>query len=448
MSRSPLPRRNNVNPSAAGPQISQNSERYASLKSRVHQKLLSTLNMDAVKAESRQELRREVQAVLEKILREDHLPVTMTERNRLAEEILDEVFGLGPLEPLLKDPTISDILVNTYKHVFIERHGKLVETPIRFQNDRHLLHIIEKIVSSVGRRIDESVPLVDARLADGSRVNAIIPPLAVDGPSLSIRRFGRKVLTNQELLQNQTLTQSIMTFLAACVEARLNMVISGGTGSGKTTFLNCLSRFIPEHERVVTIEDTAELQLQLDDVVRMETRPPNIEGKGAITQRQLLMTALRLRPDRILLGEARGGEALDMLQAMGTGVEGSMTTVHANSPADAFSRLETMVMMAKLDLPSRFIRQQMASVVHLLVQTARMSDGRRKITHVAEVTGLEDLTIQVRDIFAFEQTGVAEEGRIIGEFRGTMPSPEFIERLRLSGTPVSPDLFKGVVSIQ
>ncbi|PYS03107.1 MAG: pilus assembly protein CpaF [Acidobacteria bacterium] len=427
--------------------FSQNQERFASLKTRVHQKLLSVLNMDAVKAESRQELRREVQSVLEKILREDHLPISMTERNRLAEEILDEVFGLGPLEPLLKDPTISDILVNTHKHVYIERHGKLIETSIRFQNDRHLLHIIEKIVSSVGRRIDESVPLVDARLQDGSRVNAIIPPLAVDGPSLSIRRFGRKVLTNEELLRNQTLTPSIMTFLAACVEARFNMVISGGTGSGKTTFLNCLSRFIPEHERVVTIEDTAELQLQLDDVVRMETRPPNIEGKGAITQRQLLMTALRLRPDRILLGEARGGEALDMLQAMGTGVEGSMTTVHANSPADAFSRLETMVMMAKLDLPSRFIRQQMASVIHLLVQTARLSDGTRKVTHVAEVTGLNDLNIQVRDIFIFDQTGVAEDGRVLGRFQGTMPSAEFMERLRLSGTPVSPEVFDEVVTI-
>jgi pilus assembly protein CpaF len=448
MSRDPVPRRTGPNAAAAGPQISQNSERYAGLKSRVHQKLLSTLNMDAVKAGSRQELRREVQGVLEKILREDHLPISMTERNRLAEEILDEVFGLGPLEPLLKDPTISDILVNTHKHVFIERYGKLLETPIRFQNDRHLLHIIEKIVSSVGRRIDESVPLVDARLADGSRVNAIIPPLAVDGPSLSIRRFGRKVLTNDELLKNRTLTQPIMTFLAACVEARLNMVISGGTGSGKTTFLNCLSRFIPEYERVVTIEDTAELQLQLDDVVRMETRPPNIEGKGAITQRQLLMTALRLRPDRILLGEARGGEALDMLQAMGTGVEGSMTTVHANTPADAFSRLETMVMMAKLDLPSRFIRQQMASVVHLIVQTARLSDGTRKVMNLAEVTGLDDLEIKVRNIFVFEQTGVGDDGKVIGEFRGSMPSPEFMERLRLSGTPVSADLFEGVVSIQ
>ena len=445
MSRAPTVRRTAL---AASVQFSQNQERYASLKTRVHQKLLSVLNMDAVKAESRQELRREVQSVLEKILREDHLPISMTERNRLAEEILDEVFGLGPLEPLLKDPTISDILVNTHKHVYIERHGKLIETPIRFQNDRHLLHIIEKIVSSVGRRIDESVPLVDARLADGSRVNAIIPPLAVDGPSLSIRRFGRKVLTNEELLKNQTLTPSIMKFLAACVEARLNMVISGGTGSGKTTFLNCLSRFILEHERVITIEDTAELQLQLDDVVRMETRPPNIEGKGAITQTQLLMTALRLRPDRILLGEARGGEALDMLQAMGTGVEGSMTTVHANSPADAFSRLETMVMMAKLDLPSRFIRQQMASVIHLLVQTARLSDGTRKVTHVSEVTGLNNLSIQVRDIFIFDQTGVAEDGRVLGRFQGAAPSEEFMERLRLSGIPVSPELFEEVVSIQ
>src|ERR1041385_183976 len=371
----PTPRRISAR-SPGGAALSPNSERYANLKSRVHQKLLSTLNMDAVKAESRHELRREVQSVLERILREDHLPVSLTERNRLAEEILDEVFGLGPLEPLLKDPTISDILVNTYKYVYIEREGKLLESGIRFQSDRHLLRIIEKIVSSVGRRIDESVPLVDARLPDGSRVNAIIPPLAVDGPSLSIRRFGRKVLTTEELLNNATVTQPILKFLAACGDARLNIVISGGTGSGKTTFLNCLSRFIPEHERLITIEDTAELQIQLENVVRMETRPPNIEGKGAITQRQLLMTALRLRPDRILLGEARGGEALDMLQAMGTGVEGSMTPVHANSPADAFSRLETMVMMAKLDLPSRFIRQQMASVIHLLVQTARMSDGR------------------------------------------------------------------------
>jgi pilus assembly protein CpaF len=429
------------------PTSTQNQERRAELKMRVHQKLLSVLNMDALKAESRHELRREVVFALERILREDHLPVSMSERNRLSEEILDEVFGLGPLEPLLKDPTISDILVNTHKHVYIERHGKLIETGIRFQNDRHLLHVIEKIVSSVGRRIDESVPLVDARLPDGSRVNAIIRPLAVDGPSLSIRRFGRKVLSNEEMLSNQTLTRGVMTFLSACVDARLNIVISGGTGSGKTTFLNCLSRFISEHERVITIEDTAELQIQLEDVVRMETRPPNIEGKGAITQRQLLMTALRLRPDRILLGEARGGEALDMLQAMGTGVEGSMTTVHANSPADAFSRLETMVMMAKLDLPSRFIRQQMASVIHLLVQTARLSDGTRKVTHVSEVVGLSELNIDVRDIFVFEQTGVGDDGRVLGRFRGTGSSPGFLERLRVSGLPLSPQIFEEVVPV-
>jgi len=430
-----------------GKSLNQAQDRYAGLKSRVHQKLLSVLNLDAVKAESRQELRHEVQNVLAKILREDHLPISMPERNRLAEEILDEVFGLGPLEPLLKDPTISDILVNTHKYVYIERHGKLVETGIRFQNDRHLLHIIEKIVSSVGRRIDESVPLVDARLPDGSRVNAIIPPLSVDGPSLSIRRFGRKVLSNDELLQNETLTTSIMEFLAACVAGRLNIVISGGTGSGKTTFLNCLSRFIPEYERVITIEDTAELQIQLENVIGMENRPANIEGKGAITQRQLLMTALRLRPDRILLGEARGGEALDMLQAMGTGVEGSMTTVHANSPADAFSRLETMVMMAKLDLPSRFIRQQMSSVVHLLVQTARLSDGTRKVTHVSEVAGLNGFNIDVRDIFIFEQTGVRDNGRVQGRFRGIGASPSFLERLRVSGQPLSPKLFEEVVTV-
>ena len=445
MSKKPIPIRRAA-PSAT-PSPTQNQDRRADLKVRVHQKLLNILNMDAVKAESRQELRREVQTALERILREDHLPISMTERNRLAEEILDEVFGLGPLESLLKDPSISDILVNTHKNVYIERHGKLIETGIRFQNDRHLQHIIEKIVSSVGRRIDESVPLVDARLPDGSRVNAIIPPLAVDGPSLSIRRFGRKVLTNEEMLQNRTLTEHVMQFLRACVEARLNIVISGGTGSGKTTFLNCLSRFIPEHERVITIEDTAELQIQIEDVVRMETRPINIEGKGAITQRQLLMTALRLRPDRILLGEVRGGEALDMLQAMGTGVEGSMTTVHANSPADAFSRLETMVMMAKLDLPSRFIRQQMASVIQLLVQTARLSDGTRKVTHISEVTGLKDLNIEVQHIFVFEQTGVGDDGRVLGRFKGTEASPRFMERLRVMGLAISPKLFEEVVTV-
>ncbi len=443
MSTRPLISRRGIAPAAAPAQ-----ERYFGLKMRVHQKLLSVLNMDALKAVSRERLRGEVQNVVERILQEDRLPISMGERSRLVEEILDEVFGLGPLEPLLKDPTISDILVNTHKYVYIERHGKLIETGIRFQSDRHLMHIIEKIISNVGRRIDESVPLVDARLPDGSRVNAIIPPLAVDGPSLSIRRFGRKVLSNDDLLRNQTLTPPILEFIGACVEARFNIVISGGTGSGKTTFLNCLSRFIPEHERVITIEDTAELQLQIENVIRMETRPPNIEGKGTITQRQLLATALRMRPDRILLGEARGGEALDMLQAMGTGVEGSMTTVHANSPADAFSRLETMVMMAKLDLPSRFVRQQMASVIHLLVQTARLSDGTRKITHVAEVLGLSELDFRGQEIFVFERTGVADDGRVLGRFRGAGALPHCLERLRLAGLSISPKLFEESTLIQ
>ena len=423
-------------------------ERYFELKTRVHQKLLNVLNMDALKAVSRERLRGEVQGVVERIVSDDRLPITMPERDRLVEEVLDEVFGLGPLEPLLKDPTISDILVNTYKQVYIERFGKLSETGVRFQSDRHLMHVIEKIVSMVGRRIDESMPLVDARLADGSRVNAIIPPLAVDGPSLSIRRFGRKVLSNEEMLRNQTLTPHILEFLGSCVEARLNIIISGGTGSGKTTFLNAMSRFIPEHERVITIEDTAELQIQLENVVRMETRPPNIEGKGAIACRQLLMTALRMRPDRILLGEARGGEALDMLQAMGTGVEGSMTTIHANSTADVFSRLETMVMMAKLDLPSRFIRQQMASVINLVVQTARMSDGTRKVIGLSEVLGLNNLDLLTQDIFVFERTGIGDNGRVQGKFRSTGVRPRCLERLRLSGIQVSPRVFEEVVVVQ
>jgi pilus assembly protein CpaF len=446
MSTGPIVSRRGIGSAPASSVASQ--ERYFELKTRVHQKLLNVLNMDALKAVSRERLRGEVQGVVERIVSDDRLPITMPERDRLVEEVLDEVFGLGPLEPLLKDPTISDILVNTYKQVYIERFGKLSETGVRFQSDRHLMHVIEKIVSMVGRRIDESMPLVDARLADGSRVNAIIPPLAVDGPSLSIRRFGRKVLSNEEMLRNQTLTPHILEFLGSCVEARLNIIISGGTGSGKTTFLNAMSRFIPEHERVITIEDTAELQIQLENVVRMETRPPNIEGKGAIACRQLLMTALRMRPDRILLGEARGGEALDMLQAMGTGVEGSMTTIHANSTADVFSRLETMVMMAKLDLPSRFIRQQMASVINLVVQTARMSDGTRKVIGLSEVLGLNNLDLLTQDIFVFERTGIGDNGRVQGKFRSTGVRPRCLERLRLSGIQVSPRVFEEVVVVQ
>ncbi len=430
---SPLPRR-----PLSGPP----PDRLFELKTRTHQRLLTRLSVDALKRISRDGLRGEVTGLVEKLVAEENLPVTMTERDRLVEEILDEVFGLGPLEPLLKDPTVSDILVNTYQHVYVERNGKLSETTVRFADNRHLLHIIEKIVSGVGRRIDESMPLVDARLADGSRVNAIIPPLAIDGPSVSIRRFGRKVVSNEDMIKNLTLTKGMLEVLGACVEGRLNIVVSGGTGSGKTTFLNALSRFLPDHERVITIEDTAELQLQVPDVVRFETRPANIEGRGLITQRQLLATALRMRPDRILLGEARGAEALDMLQAMSTGVEGSMSTVHANTPKDAFSRMETMVMMAKLDLPSRFIRQQMATNINLVVQTSRLSDGTRKVVQVSEVTGLEGQDIHLQDIFLFERTGVGDNGRIQGRFRGVNSQPRFLERLRLQGIRLSSKLFE------
>jgi pilus assembly protein CpaF len=418
------------------------SDRLFELKTQTHQRLLTRLSVDALKRISRDGLRGEVAALVERLVTDESLPITMGERDRLVEEILDEVFGLGPLEPLLKDPTISDILVNGYSQVFVERAGKLQETTVRFADNKHLMHIIEKIVSSVGRRIDESVPLVDARLADGSRVNAIIPPLAIDGPSVSIRRFGRKVVSNDDMVRTQTLTKGMLEVLGACVEGRLNIVVSGGTGSGKTTFLNALSRFLPEHERVITIEDTAELQLQVPDVVRFETRPANIEGKGLISQRQLLATALRMRPDRILLGEARGAEALDMLQAMSTGVEGSMTTIHANSPADAFSRMETMVMMAKLDLPARFIRQQMASNINLIVQTARHPDGSRKVIEVSEVIGLTGMDIQLQPVFVFERTGLGENGRVQGRFRGVNQSPRFLERLRLQGIRLSPKLFE------
>ncbi len=417
-------------------------DRLFELKTRTHQRLLTRLSVDALKRISRDGLRGEVAALVERLVTDESLPITMVERDRLVEEILDEVFGLGPLEPLLKDLSISDILVNGYQQVFVERAGKLSETNVRFADNKHLLHIIEKIVSSVGRRIDESVPLVDARLADGSRVNAIIPPLAIDGPSVSIRRFGRKVVSNEDMIRSQTLTKGMLEVLGACVEGRLNIVVSGGTGSGKTTFLNALSRFLPEHERVITIEDTAELQLQVPDVVRFETRPANIEGTGQITQRQLLATALRMRPDRILLGEARGAEALDMLQAMSTGVEGSMTTIHANTPADAFSRMETMVMMAKLDLPSRFIRQQMASNIHMVVQTARLSDGSRKVIEVAEVLGLSGSDLQLAPVFQFERTGISETGRVQGRFRGVNMNPRFMERLRLQGIKLSPKLFE------
>src|SRR5579863_1887451 len=393
------------------------ADRYFELKSEIHRKLIGVLNLERVSSIPKDRLRAEIGRVVERLLDEERVPMTTAEQTRIVEEVLDEVLGLGPLETLLKEPTISDILVNCYNKVFIERNGKLSETTVRFKDNGHLLHIIEKIVSQVGRRIDEAQPIVDARLLDGSRVNAIIPPLALDGPCLSIRRFGRHVITQDEMLQYKTMMPAMLKFLAACVQAKTTVLISGGTGSGKTTTLNALSRFIPEEERIVTIEDTAELQLQQRHVVKFETRPPNLNKEGGINQRQLLRTALRMRPDRIIVGECRGAEALDMLQAMNTGVEGSMSTVHANTARDAFSRLETMVMMADVEIPSRVIRQQLASAIKMVVQVSRLQDGSRKMVSIAEVRGVKDSRIDVRDIFLFERMGVTEAGKVQGRFR-------------------------------
>jgi pilus assembly protein CpaF len=374
--------------------------------------------------------------------------MTMVEREKLTEEILDEVFGLGPLEQLLKDPTISDILVNGFDNVYVERAGRLVETNIRFKDSQHLRMIIDRIVSAVGRRIDESSPIVDARLLDGSRVCAVIPPLSLIGPVVSIRRYGKKLLTTEDLIKNETFTTGMLDFMSGCVEARLNIVISGGSGSGKTTLLNTLSRFIPEEERIITIEDTAELQLQQNHVVRLETRPMNIEGAGAITQRDLLINTLRMRPDRIIVGESRGAEALDMLQAMNTGHDGSMTTVHANTVRDAFSRLETMVMMASQNVPDRVIRQQLASAIHLVCQVSRLSDGTRKVTGIAEVVGVKGDQVEMQDLFMFDRAGVTERGKVVGSFRACGNMPLCLDRLRGFGIRLSKAIFHEVQEVK
>ena len=417
------------------------SDRYFELKSEIHKKLIGSLNMERVASIPKERLRTEIGRVVERLLDDERVPMTTAEQNRIVEEVLDEVLGLGPLEPLLKEPSISDILVNRFDKVYIERNGKLALTDVRFKDNAHLLHIIEKIVSQVGRRIDEAQPIVDARLTDGSRVNAIIPPLALDGPALSIRRFGRHVITTDEMLANATLTPGMIRFLAACVQAKCTILISGGTGSGKTTMLNAMSRFIPEEERIVTIEDTAELQLQQRHVVKFETRPPNLNKEGGINQRQLVRTALRMRPDRIIVGECRGAEALDMLQAMNTGVEGSMTTVHANTPRDAFSRLESMILMADIEIPTRVISQQLASAIRLVVQVARLQDGSRKVIHITEVNGCRDERIDVQDIFVFERLGVSESGKVQGRFRATGARPRILERLRIAGVHLDPAIF-------
>ncbi|HWZ31308.1 MAG TPA: CpaF family protein [Bryobacteraceae bacterium] len=420
---------------------------YQELKFVLHRKLLDRINLEILSSVGVERVRAEVRAAVAKLVEEEKTPLSIGEKDRIIGEVLDEVFGLGPLEPLLADPTISDILVTTPRLVYIERAGKLYRTPVQFKDDAHLLRIIEKIVARVGRRVDESSPLVDARLPDGSRVNAAIPPVAVDGPLLSIRRFGRDPLTAEDLVRMLTVTEGMMTLLQACVRARLNIVISGGTGAGKTTFLNVLSGFIPEDERIVTIEDAAELRMRQEHVARMETRPPNIEGTGAIKIRQLVINALRMRPDRIVVGEVRGEEALDMLQAMNTGHDGSLTTIHANTPRDAVGRLEVMVGMANANMGVRSIRQQVSSAVDLFIQISRFSDGTRRVVALTECVGMEGDLITMQDIFVFERTGLTERGRVTGRFRATGIRPKFYDRLRASGMQIPAAVFQTVVEI-
>jgi len=415
---------------------------FGAVKAAIHRRLIQKLNLDRLNDVKREEVRREVTQILEALVISEATPMNLQERERLAQEVLDEVFGLGPLEPLLNDPTISDILVNTYKSVYVERNGLLEITPIQFRDDAHLMSIIDRIVSAIGRRVDESSPMVDARLADGSRVNAIIPPLAVDGPCLSIRRFGRDPLTAEDLLDNTSMTRPMLDLLRGCIKARLNILISGGTGAGKTTLLNVLSSYISDKERIVTIEDAAELQLYQEHVVRLETRPPNIEGKGAVQQRQLLVNSLRMRPDRIIVGEVRSDEALDMLQAMNTGHDGSLATIHANSARDALGRLETMVAMANLNIPDNIVRRQIASAINVVVQVSRQSDGTRKITNIAEITGMEGDVIAMQDIFVFHKRGIRENGEVMGEFAATGIRPKFSERLAVSGVDLPPSTFQ------
>ena len=416
---------------------------FGGVKAAIHRKLIQKLNLERLNEVNREDVRREVSQILEALVVGESTPMNLQERERLAQEVLDEVFGLGPLEPLLADPTVSDILVNTYKHVYIERRGMLEATSVQFRDDVHLMGIIDRIVSAIGRRVDESSPMVDARLADGSRVNAIIPPLAVDGPCLSIRRFGRDPLTADDLLNNNTLTPAMLDLMRGCVKARLNILISGGTGAGKTTFLNVLSSFISNRERIVTIEDAAELQLHQEHVVRLETRPPNIEGKGAIHQRQLVINSLRMRPDRIIVGEVRSEEALDMLQAMNTGHDGSLTTIHANTPRDALGRLETMVAMASLNIPESAVRRQISSAIDVVVQISRLSDGTRKVVSLAEITGMEGEVVTMQDIFVFRKRGIRENGEVIGEFTATGVRPKFAEKLLVTGIQLPSSMFEG-----
>ena len=420
---------------------------YQDLKSSVHRDLISRVDLERVANQRDEYTRGQVLSVIQDLVANLKTPLSGRERERLALEVLDEVFGLGPLEPLLQDPTVNDILVNGPKQVYVERAGLLEESNIMFKDNAHLMNIIDKIVSAVGRRVDESSPMVDARLADGSRVNVVIPPLAIDGPHLSIRRFGHIPITEDDLLKNQTITQPMLELLRGAVKSRINIIISGGTGAGKTTLLNVLSGYISEKERIVTIEDSAELQMKQRHCVRLETRPSNIEGKGAVMQRQLLINSLRMRPDRIVVGEVRGEEALDMLQAMNTGHDGSLTTVHANSPRDAIARVETMAMMANLNLPEKAVRRQIASAIQLIVQISRFSDGTRRITYMTEITGMEEDIVSMQDVFVFEKHGISPDGRVIGAFTATGIRPKFADRLKASGINVPGSWFDHSLTI-
>jgi len=420
---------------------------YQQVKADLHRKILDRLDLEKLGRTTGDSAREEVLVLIRSSVNSEAVPLSFAEREKLSREILDEIFGLGPLEPLLKDPTISDILVNRFDRVYVERAGKLEITGLSFKDNQHLMQIIDRIVSRIGRRVDESSPMVDARLQDGSRVNAIIPPLALDGACLSIRRFGRDPITARNMLDNKTLTEPMLELLSAVVKGRLNVIISGGTGAGKTTVLNVLSGYIPNSERIVTIEDAAELQLKQEHIVRLETRPPNIEGKGSVRMRQLVINSLRMRPDRIVVGEVRGEEAFDMLQAMNTGHEGSLTTVHANSPRDALARIENMVSMANLNIPERAIRHQIANAVHAVVQVARLSDGSRKILTISEVTGMEGDMITLQDIFVFDRTGVDESGKVRGVFHSTGLPPHFAERLATAGCRLSPALFESRMEV-
>ncbi|HKG45391.1 MAG TPA: CpaF family protein [Pyrinomonadaceae bacterium] len=422
---------NNAAPGTASDGTGQHS--FQEMKSRLHRTLINRMDLTKLQTLSPEQVHAEVSRLAEQVLAQEAMPLSVSERDRLVNDVQHELFGLGPLEPLLADPTISDILVNKHDTIYIERRGKIERTNVTFKDDEHLMRVIERIVSAVGRRIDESSPMVDARLQDGSRVNAIIPPLAIDGPIVSIRRFGSDPLKMSSLIEFKALTKDIADMLQMVVHARLNILISGGTGAGKTTLLNALSAYIPENERIVTIEDSAELQLQQPHVVRLETRPPNIEGRGEVTQRDLVRNALRMRPDRIVIGEVRGGEAIDMLQAMNTGHDGSLTTVHANTPRDALSRLETMIQMTGMRLSDRAMRQQVASALNLVVQVARMSDGSRRVTSISEITGMEGETITMQEIFQYERTGVDAQGQVLGRFRPTGIRPRFAERLKACG---------------